>query len=205
MELWPLENIKPYPHNLRICTETAVAKVAASIRAFGWRQPIVVDEDGVILVGHTRRAAAELLRMRTAPVHQALGLSDVQKRAYRIADNRTNEETRWNEELLQFELESLQELDFDLSLTGFDRWQWPFDESTASDPEAEYASAGMPEFHQDDLLAWKTLKVHFRSLEDMMAFAELVGEKLTEETKSIWFPHDERIKTKDRMRYAAAQ
>jgi DNA modification methylase len=117
VEDWPLDRIKPYPGNPRKRSKKAVEKVAASIREFGVRQPIVVDEAGVILVGHTRRDAAVLLAMPTFPVHQALGLSEEQKRAYRIADNRTNEETEWDEGLLSYELKGLQ--DFDLTLTGF--------------------------------------------------------------------------------------
>ena len=119
---WPLKRIKPYSGNPRKRSQHAVEKVASSIREFGWRQPIVVDEAGVILVGHTRRDAAESLGMKSAPVHVATGLSEQQKRAYRIADNRTNEETEWDEELLSFELKGLD--GFDLSLTGFDEREW---------------------------------------------------------------------------------
>ena len=118
VEDWPLAKIQPYEQNPRVRSKSAVEKVAASIREFSWRQPIVVDETGVILVGHTRLAAARELGLKTAPVHQALGLSEHQKRAYRIADNRTNEETQWNEELLKLELQGLD--GFDLSLTGLD-------------------------------------------------------------------------------------
>jgi ParB-like chromosome segregation protein Spo0J len=113
---WPLKRIKPYAGNPRKRSKHAVEKVASSIREFGWRQPIVVDEAGVILVGHTRRDAAESLGMKSAPVHIAVGLSEQQKRAYRIADNRTNEETEWDEELLSLELKGLD----DPELSGFD-------------------------------------------------------------------------------------
>jgi ParB-like chromosome segregation protein Spo0J len=118
-ESWPLEKILPYHGNPRRRSKKAVEKVANSIKAFGWRQPIVVDEKGVILVGHTRREAAEMLKLATAPVHQALGLTAAQKKAYRIADNRLNEETAWDENLLGVELEELKGMGFDLTLTGF--------------------------------------------------------------------------------------
>jgi DNA modification methylase len=117
---WPLDRIKPYDGNPRKRSTAAVAKVAASIREFGWRQPIVVDEEGVVLVGHTRLLAAQSLAMESAPVHVATGLSDAQKRAYRIADNRTNEETDWAKDLLTVELSALRDLTYDLSLTAFD-------------------------------------------------------------------------------------
>ncbi len=119
VEDWPLERIIPYPGNPRKRGKAAVAKVAASIKEFGPRQPIVVDEAGVILVGHTRRDAAALLEMATFPVHQALGLTEAQKRAYRIADNRTNEETGWDPALLAIEMKDLAAMAYDLELTGF--------------------------------------------------------------------------------------
>ena len=113
---WPLESIIPYDKNPRKRTNKAVEKVASSIREFGVRQPIVVDEAGVILVGHRRRDAAELLAMPTFPVHQAFGLSEAQKRAYRIADNRTNEETTWDIPALELELAGIDGL-----FTGLER------------------------------------------------------------------------------------
>lgn len=118
VEDWPLERILPYAGNPRKRSKKSIDKIAASIREFGPRQPIVVDEAGVILVGHGRRDAAAQLAMAMFPVHQALGLSQAQKTAYRIADNRTNEETEWDDEKLRLEFGSLGELD--LTLTGFD-------------------------------------------------------------------------------------
>ena len=99
IENWPLSKIKPYPGNPRR-NEKAVAAVAESIRQFGFRQPIVVDPSGVIIIGHTRRAAAELLKMKTAPVHVATDLSAAKIKALRIADNKTNELAEWDDEKL---------------------------------------------------------------------------------------------------------
>ncbi len=76
--------------------EQAVAAVAASIREFGFRQPIVVDEAGVIIVGHTRWKAAQLLELKVVPVHVATGLSKAQVKAYRLADNKTGELADWD-------------------------------------------------------------------------------------------------------------
>jgi ParB-like chromosome segregation protein Spo0J len=125
VESWALARVRPYENNPRIITEAAVEKVAASIKAFGWRQPIVVDEDGVVLVGHTRLRAAEHLELKQVPVHVARGLSEAQKRAYRIADNRTGEETRWSPELLKIELAGIKALDFELAPIGFDLSELP--------------------------------------------------------------------------------
>ncbi|GIW81673.1 MAG: methyltransferase [Gemmatales bacterium] len=92
-----------------------------SIREFGFRQPIVVDTDGVIIVGHTRYKAAQKLSLEKVPVHVATELTPEQIKAYRIADNKTNELSDWDYDLLPIELGELQALDYDLGLLGFDQ------------------------------------------------------------------------------------
>ena len=103
----PLERLIPYARNPRKNT-AAVATVAASLKEFGWRQPIVVDEEMVILAGHTRLEAARQLGLATAPVHVARGLTPTQARAYRLMDNRASENAEWDEALLGLELGDLQ-------------------------------------------------------------------------------------------------
>jgi DNA modification methylase len=115
----PLEQLIPYARNPRK-NDSAVATVAASLKEFGWRQPIVVDEEMVILAGHTRLEAARKLSMKVAPVHIARGLTPAQARAYRLMDNRASENAEWDEALLGLELGDLQGDGFDLALTGFD-------------------------------------------------------------------------------------
>ena len=90
IEMWPITRPKPYPGNPRL-NEAAVDQVAASIKTFGWRQPIVVDEAETIIVGHTRLKAAMKLGLTEVPVHVARGLTPDQVRAYRIADNKLAE------------------------------------------------------------------------------------------------------------------
>ena len=119
VEQWQLAQLRPYEHNPRL-NDQAVDVVAASIREFGFRQPIVVDEDGVIIVGHTRYKAAQKLGLEKVPVHVAKGLSPEQIKAYRIADNKTSEIAEWNYELLPLELSQLKDANFDLGLLGFD-------------------------------------------------------------------------------------
>jgi DNA modification methylase len=115
----PLERLIPYARNPRK-NAAAVATVAASLKEFGWRQPIVVDEAMVILAGHTRLEAARQLGLATAPVHVARGLTPAQTKAYRLMDNRASENAEWDEALLGLELGDLQGDGFDLGLTGFD-------------------------------------------------------------------------------------
>src|SRR6186997_1821768 len=119
IETRKLTDIKPYPGNPRH-NDTAVAKVAMSLREFGFRQPIVVDKEGVIVCGHTRYKAALELGLTEAPVHVATDLTPAQIKAYRIADNKTAELAEWDMDLLPLELAGLQELEFDLDLLGFD-------------------------------------------------------------------------------------
>ena len=114
----PIESIQPYANNPR-SNDDAVDAVAASIREFGFRQPIVVDEEGVVVVGHTRYKAALKLGLTTVPVHVAVGLSPAQAKAYRIADNKTAAMSSWDDDKLPLELAQLQEMNFDLDLTGF--------------------------------------------------------------------------------------
>ena len=118
VEMRPIASIKPYENNPRE-NDAGVDAVAASIRAFGFRQPIVVDEDGVIIVGHTRCKAALKLDLEEVPVHVAVGMSKAQAQAYRIADNQTATLSQWDNDKLPLELAQLQELGFDLNLTGF--------------------------------------------------------------------------------------
>ncbi len=115
-----IEKIRPYEQNPRI-NDQAVDAVVASIREFGWRQPIVVDSDHVIIVGHVRFKAAVKLGLAKVPVHVATDLTAEQIRAYRIADNKTNELAEWDFELLPLELSQLRDADFELDLLGFDK------------------------------------------------------------------------------------
>lgn len=120
VEQWAIDKVKPYTKNARKIPEAAVDKVAKSLNEYGWRQPIVADKKGVVIVGHTRLLAAQKLGHDTVPVHIAEGLTAAQVRAYRLADNRTHQETDWDMDLLGAELGDLSGLNFDLDLTGFD-------------------------------------------------------------------------------------
>ncbi len=119
VEMRPIESVRPYTGNPRVCPSEAVEAVARSIEAFGFRQAIVVDEDGVIIVGHTRLAAAKKLGLREVPVHVA-SLTPEQARAYRIADNRTGQISGWDDHLLAEEIRKLGDAKFDISLLAFE-------------------------------------------------------------------------------------
>ncbi len=110
--------IRAYEKNPRKNT-TTIEKLAKSLSEYGWQQPIVVDKDDIIIVGHARWQAAQKLGMDKVPVFRAIDLNEAQVRSYRLADNRLSEESKWDFKSLSEELTALRELDADLSLTGF--------------------------------------------------------------------------------------
>ena len=112
-------DLKPYPNNPRN-NRAAVRDVANSIRDFGFRQPVVVDVNHVIVAGHTRVEAAKKLGLKEVPCIVASDLSPRQVQAYRLADNKTAEKSEWEPEALNIELAELQLAEFDMSLYGFD-------------------------------------------------------------------------------------
>lgn len=132
VEQWEVGRVKPYESNPRI-NDHAVDAVVESIRAFGWRQPIVVDPDGVVIAGHTRLKAAAALGAEKVPVHVARGLTPEQVRAYRIADNKTGELAEWDTSILISELEALRSSGVDLLMLGFD----PADVARLLEPELQ--------------------------------------------------------------------
>ncbi len=119
VDLRGIDEIRPYEANPRI-NDGAVDAVAASLKEFGFRQPIVVDAEGVIIVGHTRWKAAKKLGLARVPVHVARDLTPEQIRAYRIADNQTATLAEWDFDLLPIEIKELQDAHYDLALLGFD-------------------------------------------------------------------------------------
>lgn len=118
IEDWPISKVRPYPNNPRVL-RNAAEKVAESIKAFGWRQPIVVDAEGVIIAGHGRHAAAQLLKLKTVPVHVAHDLSPDEVRALRVADNKTATFSEWDDAKLADELAVILEGLGPTAVTGF--------------------------------------------------------------------------------------
>lgn len=125
---WPADHVErravasllPYARNARTHSDAQVAKLAASIREWGWTTPVLADEDGTIIAGHGRVLAAQRLGLAEIPVMTARGWTEAQRRAYALADNRLALDAGWNDELLRIELGDLRGIGFDLGLTGFD-------------------------------------------------------------------------------------
>lgn len=110
----------PYSKNPRTHSEEQIAQIAASIREFGFTNPILIDSNQGIIAGHGRLAAAKELRLEKVPCIDLSHLTDEQKRVYLIADNQITLNGGWNDELLRLELMDLKELGANLELTGFD-------------------------------------------------------------------------------------
>ena len=116
----PVADLIPYARNSRTHSEAQVAKIAASIKEFGFLNPIITDGQNGIVAGHGRVLAAQKLGLATLPVIEAGHLNEAQKRAYIIADNRLALDAGWDNDLLKIELQDLQADGFDLALTGFE-------------------------------------------------------------------------------------
>ena len=120
IEMWPIERLKEYDRNPRN-NDDAVGPVAESIRQFGFKIPVLVDKDGVLVAGHTRIRAARQLGLAEVPVICVDDLTPEQVRAFRIADNKLHELATWNLELLPVELSELQGMNVSLELLGFSK------------------------------------------------------------------------------------
>src|SRR6202140_5299830 len=118
--LWPIEKLIPFARNPRTHSDAQVAQIAASILAFGFNNPILVDTKAGIIAGHGRLLAARKLQLREVPVIILDHLSEAQKRAYILADNQLALNAGWDEDLLRVELAALQQENFDVSLIGFE-------------------------------------------------------------------------------------
>lgn len=122
LELKYVKELIPYANNPRR-NKNAVGKVADSIKSFGFNVPIIINKDNIILAGHTRFEAAKTLQMEKVPCYVIEDLDEAKERAFRIADNKTNEFADWDYSLLQVEIEELYRMDckgFELTSTGFD-------------------------------------------------------------------------------------
>lgn len=142
IELWPIDKLIPYA---RTHSDAQVAQIAASIAEFGFNSPILVDTNAGIIAGHGRLLAARKLGLAEVPVIILDHLSETQKRAYIIADNKLADLAGWNEELLAQEFAELEREGFDLGLTGFSDAELEALLADAKEDEAEEAAEEIPE------------------------------------------------------------
>ena len=119
IQMWAIDRLIPYARNARTHSDAQVAQIAASIREFGFTNPVLIDSASGVIAGHGRLLAARKLELREVPVIVLDHLSETEKRAYILADNRLAEAAGWDDELLRIELASLSESAFPIDLTGF--------------------------------------------------------------------------------------
>ncbi len=150
VEHWPLDRLRAYARNPRTHSDAQVAQIAASIVEFGWTNPVLVAGDGTVIAGHGRLDAARRLGLSMVPVLVLDHLSEAQRRAYVIADNKLALNAGWNDELLAAELHALNGDGFNLELTGFDeteldRLMAPLDDEAGAGGDATDAADEAPE------------------------------------------------------------
>jgi hypothetical protein len=131
-ELRNLQTLKPYQHNARTHSKRQIEQIARSIERFGFLNPVLIDASGTIIAGHGRVEAAKLLGLAQIPTLRIEHLTDAEKRAYILADNKLAEKAGWDREILAIELQALVDMDFEIELTGFEMAEVDFllDEAT---------------------------------------------------------------------------
>ncbi len=141
-----IDKLKPYENNARTHSEEQVEKIANSIKEFGFINPVIIDSDYGIIAGHGRVLGAQLLGMKEVPCLFVEDLTDVQKRAYILADNKLALDAGWDDEILRQEIKALDDLNFDVSIAGFDIDDFDFTQSDIEFEEDDYdVEAKLPE------------------------------------------------------------
>jgi ParB-like chromosome segregation protein Spo0J len=194
-----LENIStasliPYARNSKTHSDAQVSAIAGSIREFGFNNPVLISDDLTIVAGHGRVLAAQKLGLDTVPCIRLSHLSDNQRRAYVIADNRLAEVgASWDLEMLQLEVKALIELDFDMELLAFTEADLTnlFLEKEEGTTDAYEEWQGMPEYEQEAVKPFKTIQVHIESEEALKELSDLLQQTITDKTKYINFPYKE--------------
>lgn len=205
IELKSTDQLIPYARNARKHEPWQVAQIAASIKEFGFTNPVLIDDTGEIVAGHGRVMAALKLDLPQIPCIVLGHLTATQRKAYVYADNKIALNSSWDDALLKLDLIDLNAIeDFDFSIIGFNQVEiaalLPGEHNFVSaNNEDEWQ--GMPEFDQKDATSFRHIIVHFDSQEHVDQFADLINQDLTNKTKSIWFPPQERMDTESK-RYA---
>jgi len=196
-----LNEINENKNNPRNHSDIQINQLINSIQEFGFTNPILLDKDSNIIAGHGRYKAAKKLKLEIVPTITLKNLNETQIKALTIADNKISLNSSWNDDLLWQQLKELNDVNFDLTITGFNEDQFlPFTEDSDSMNDILDEWEGMPEFVSEDKTAYRSLIVHFENEDDVVAFQMKLEQGLGEKTKYIWYPHKENMKT-EKKRY----
>jgi len=203
--VWPVSRLIPYIRNPRKNDSPEIIdRIASSIKEFGFKTPVLAKSDGTLIDGHLRLKGAIKLGLKQVPVLLCDEWTDAQVRSFRLLVNRSATWATFDEELLALEFADLTDLDFDLTLTGFDLSEIDKLSGQLAPDNPQDNWKGMPDFQQEDLSSKYSVIVHFAGQENLQEFARLVGQPLTDKTKSIWYPKAEIGHYADK-RYAASE
>lgn len=199
VELKDINLVTPYEKNPR--KKRDIEKVAKSINEFGWQQPIVIDKNNIIIVGHSRYEAAKMLEYKTVPVVIA-DLSEDKAKAYRIADNKTNEYSDWDFTILHEEFNDLLKTNYNLENLGFEQHELEsiiaYNNSDTKWLDVEKEWQDMPEYTHENLKPFRSIIVHFLKKEDLDKFCQVIVQDISKTAKYIYFPKQDRNVLKDK-------
>jgi hypothetical protein len=191
-----LAELKPWPRNARMHSAAQIEQLRASIREFGFTNPILVDDAGTVIAGHGRIIAAKAEGLTELPAIELRGLTQTQKRALVIADNQLALKAEWNVELLTLELEQLQADEFAMPTLGFEAFELNELLGGVNDPNAIWQ--GMPGFEQENQPGFRKLVVHFADAAAVADFKRRIGQDFTDEAVYLWHPRLQRQRFDDK-------
>jgi hypothetical protein len=191
-------DLVPYANNSRLHDETQLGQLVASINEFGFTNPVLLDGANGIIAGHGRVMAANVLGLETVPTIELQHLTDEQKAAYVIADNKLAQNAKWDDEILRLELQSLSDADYDLSILGFDEASLSrlLDVAETADAFEEYNEA--IEYENKNANPYKSLIVHFENEQDVDNFKHLIKQNFSNSAKYIYHPIQVRKETESK-------
>ena len=193
VEYIPISEIIPYRNNPRV-NDKAVDIVATSIKEYGFKVPIILDKDNIVIAGHTRLKAALKLGIPEVPIIWAESLTDEQAKAFRLMDNKSHEYSSWDFDLLKQEMIELKNLKFEVGLTGFDMDEIKFfnfnKEDQANNAYTEWRKNAVLDYLNDDKTGFKTILLHFPDQDAIDDFCKLINQNMTPKTKFLWYPKE---------------
>ena len=191
-------DLVPYANNSRLHDETQLGQLVASINEFGFTNPVLLDGANGIIAGHGRVMAANVLGLETVPTIELQHLTDEQKAAYVIADNKLAQNAKWDDEILRLELQSLSDADYNLSILGFDEASLSrlLDVAETADAFEEYSEA--IEYENKNANPYKSLIVHFENEQDVDNFKHLIKQNFSNSAKYIYHPIQVRKETESK-------